>query len=140
VAIDAPDMALFLLAHELFHVLSRDDFKLRDDMHALLGFRAFKGFEYPPTLEGRRLSNPDSFDYGAALTVQTLGGAANVVPIFQVRVPLEEAIHLPDVFAELGVDLLAVDIDTAQPMRDANGNAVRWIRQYQLGVADAPQF
>ena len=74
------------------------------------------------------------------LTVQTLGGAANVVPIFQVRVPLEEAIHLPDVFAELGVDLLAVDIDTAQPMRDANGNAVRWIRQYQLGVADAPQF
>jgi hypothetical protein len=123
-AVDAPDVAFFLLAHELFHVLSREDPKLRDDMHALLGFTRIHNFEYPAELEERRLSNPDSFDYGAALTVQTGTGNADVVPIFQVRVPLEEAIQLPDVFAALGIDLVAVDVSTGDAVRDGNGEVV----------------
>ena len=55
--------AYFLLAHEVFHVLSRTDPLLRDDLYALLGFRTVDGFEYPAELEERRVSNPDSFEY-----------------------------------------------------------------------------
>ena len=39
--------AYFLLAHETFHVLSRTDSHLRDDLYALLGFKTVDGFEYP---------------------------------------------------------------------------------------------
>lgn len=123
-AVDAPDIAFFLLAHELFHALSREDSKLRDDMHALLGFTSFRNFDYPAEFEGRRLSNPDSFDYGAALTVQTDNGSADVVPIIQVRVPLGEAIQLPDLFAAVGIDLVAVDVSTGEAIRDGNGDVV----------------
>jgi hypothetical protein len=127
-AIDVPDIGFFLLAHELFHALSREDSSLRDDTHALLGFIPFQGFSYPAEFESRRLSNPDSFDYGGALTVQTATGSAQVVPIIQVRVPLEEAIRLegPDLFTEVGIDLLAVDITTGDVSRDANGNVVKY--------------
>jgi len=123
-AIDHPNSSFFFLAHELFHVLSRDDSKLRDDMHALLGFATFRHFDYPSELEPFRVSNPDSFDYGAGLTVQTATGTANVVPIFQVPLPLKDAILLPDVFAVLEVDLVAVDIETGGPILDGNGKAV----------------
>jgi hypothetical protein len=125
-AIDFPDVAFFLLAHELFHVLSREDPKLRDDMHALLGFARFEGFTYPAEFEGRRLSNPDSFDHSHALTVQTATQSVDVVPIIQMRVPLEEAIQLPDIFAEVGIDLLAVDISTGVVVRDGNGDVVKY--------------
>ena len=54
--------AYFLLAHETFHILSRMDSQLRDDLYALLGFETVYGFEYPAELEERRISNPDAFE------------------------------------------------------------------------------
>jgi hypothetical protein len=48
----------FLLAHELFHLLSLEYPARRDELYALLEFRRFAGFEYPAELEDRRLSNP----------------------------------------------------------------------------------
>jgi hypothetical protein len=69
--------------------------------------------KYPAEFEGRRLSNPAFYNYGAALTAQTATGTADVVPIVQVRILLEDAIQLPDVFADVGIDLVAVDIVTA---------------------------
>ena len=46
-----PRRAYFLLAHEVFHVLSRTDPVLRDDLYALLGFKNVDGFEYPAELQ-----------------------------------------------------------------------------------------
>jgi hypothetical protein len=121
-ATEAPDVAFFLLAHELFHVLSRFDTKLRDDMHALLGFMPFHGFRYPLELEPYRLSNPDSFDYGGALVVRTSTGSATVVPLIQSQLALEDAIRLPIVFDAVVIDLVAVDTTTGAVLRDANGD------------------
>jgi len=118
---DDPRSDFFLLAHELFHVLSREDPALRDDLYALLGFERFAGFAYPPELEGRRLSNPDAFRYEHALTVQTTSGPASVVPVNQSTAPLEEVIQLPDIFGVLDIVLLPIDRSTGEVQRDGGG-------------------
>jgi hypothetical protein len=41
----------FLLAHELFHILSRENPAQRHALYALLGFERFANFEYPAELE-----------------------------------------------------------------------------------------
>ncbi len=120
----SPRDALFLLAHELFHVLSRNDPELRDRTYALLGAHRFAGIALPSELEERVLSNPDAYTYEHAVTVQTPSGPVDVVPVNQVLVPLAEAIALPSVFAALDVSLVAVHVDTSEVVRDINGELV----------------
>jgi hypothetical protein len=124
-----PRRAFFLLAHELFHVLSRTDPNLRDDLYALLGFRTVDEFEYPAELEERRVSNPDSFEYLHAVTVQSGSQSVDVIPVFQSLLPLNEVIQLPNFFDALDIVLLSVDPDTGEALRDGNGNLIK----YNLG-------
>ena len=98
--------AYFLLAHEMFHVLSRTDPHLRDDLYALLGFRTVDGFEYPAELEERRVSNPDSFEYLHTVTVQSGSQSVDVIPVFQSLLPLNEVIQLPNFFDALDIVLV----------------------------------
>jgi hypothetical protein len=121
-----PRRAYFLLAHELFHVLSRTDPLLRDDLYALLGFKTVDGFEYPAELEDRRLSNPDAFAYVHALTVQSGSKSVDVMPVVQSLLPLNEAIELPNFFDALDIVLLAVDAETGEALRDGNGDLIKY--------------
>ena len=121
-----PRLAYFLLAHELFHVLSRRDPHLRDDLYALLGFRTVGGFEYPAELEERRVSNPDSFEYLHIVTVQAGSESVDVLPVIQSLLPLNEVILLPDFFAALDIVLLAVDPSSGEALRDGNGDLIKY--------------
>ena len=125
-AMTNPRSAYFLLAHEMFHILSRADSRLRDDLYALLGFNLVKRFEYPAELEERRVSNPDAFEYLHFIRVQSFGGTADVLPVNQSLVPLHEAIQLPNFVAALDIVLLAVDASTGAVLRDANGNLIKY--------------
>ena len=121
-----PRRAYFLLAHELFHVLSRADSRRRDDLYALLGFKRVNGFEYPAELEDRRVSNPDSFEYRHILTVQTASERVDVMPVIQSLLPLDEVIQLPNFFDALDIVLLSVDAGTGEALRDGNGNLIKY--------------
>ena len=121
-----PRNAFFLLAHELFHALSRNDSDLRDKTYALLGANRFDEIEFPAELEERRLSNPDAHTYEHAVTVQTASGNADVVPVIQSLVPLEEAILLPNFFDALDIILLAVDTRTSRVLRNSNGTLISY--------------
>ena len=118
--------AYFLLAHEVFHVLSRADSRRRDDLYALLGFKRVDGFGYPAELEDRRLSNPDAFEYRHTLSVQSESGAVDVMPVIQSLLPLEEAIQLPNFFDALDIVLLSVDAGTGEALRDGSGDLIRY--------------
>ena len=118
--------AYFLLAHEVFHVLSRADSRRRDDLYALLGFKRVDGFGYPAELEGRRLSNPDAFEYRHTLSVQSESGAVDVMPVIQSLLPLEEAIQLQNFFDALDIVLLSVDAGTGEALRDGSGDLVKY--------------
>jgi hypothetical protein len=118
----------FLLAHELFHILSRENPAQRHALYALLGFERFANFEYPAELEARRLSNPDAYGYEHALAVQTPDGPRDVVPVIQSRISLEEVLLLPPpaVFGALDIVLLPVDIGTGDVLRDGSGEPIRY--------------
>jgi hypothetical protein len=118
--------AYFLLAHEVFHVLSRADPLLRDDLYALLGFKTVEGFEYPAELEDRRLSNPDAFEYLHTVTVQSGTVSVDVMPVIQSLLPLDEVIQLPNFFDALDIVLLAVDAGTGEALRDSNGDLIKF--------------
>ena len=118
--------AYFLLAHEVFHVLSRADPLLRDDLYALLGFKTVDGFEYPVELEDRRLSNPDAFEYLHTLTVQSGSENVDVMPVIQSLLPLNEVIQLPNFFDALDIVLLSVDPGTGEALRDGNGDLIKY--------------
>ena len=121
-----PRRAYFLLAHEVFHVLSRADSRLRDDLYALLGFKTVEGFEYPAELEERRISNPDAFEYLHTLTVQSGSESVDVLPVIQSTLPLHEVIQLPNFFDALDIVLLAVDPSTGAALRDSNGDLIKY--------------
>ena len=118
--------AYFLLAHEVFHVLSRTDSLLRDDLYALLGFKTVDGFEYPAELEDRRVSNPDAFEYLHTLTVQSGSESVDVMPVIQSLLPLNEVIQLPNFFDALDIVLLSVDAGTGEALRDGNGDLIKY--------------
>ena len=61
-----------LLAHELFHVLTRNNPEFRRDMYKLIGFTVTdEELAYPADLADRRISNPDvnRFDSYATFTI-----------------------------------------------------------------------
>jgi hypothetical protein len=117
--------AFFLLAHETFHLLTRQDPRLRDELYALLGFERIKRFQYPAELEERRLSNPDAFDYLHTLTVKSGSESVDVLPINQSLLSLAEAIQNPNPLAGLQIVLLGIDRSTGEVRRDADGNLLK---------------
>lgn len=67
-----PEKVKHLLAHELFHVLTRNNPEFRKDMYGLIGFTVTpEELAYPADLADRRISNPDvnRFDSYATFTV-----------------------------------------------------------------------
>jgi hypothetical protein len=48
------------IAHELFHVLSRNAPELRDELYAVIGFRPCGEVPFPPALVSRRITDPDA--------------------------------------------------------------------------------
>lgn len=48
------------IAHELFHVLSRNAPELRDKLYAVIGFQPCGEIEFPPPLASRKLTDPDA--------------------------------------------------------------------------------
>lgn len=49
-----------ILLHELFHILSRQNPKLRDNLYALIGFHRSGAVALPPDYAARKLTNPDA--------------------------------------------------------------------------------
>lgn len=83
-----------LIAHEMFHVASRHDPKIRDPLYANLGFRRVPSVAYPKEIAQRRITNPDaiSFEHAIAVKRKADGGTLDVVALFYSKKPLAEAI------------------------------------------------
>ena len=70
-----------ILAHELFHVLSRANPELRDKLYAVIGFQPCGEIPFPAELVSRKLTNPDAPKNDHCIRVQTSQGAVWAVPI-----------------------------------------------------------
>jgi hypothetical protein len=75
------------IAHEVFHVLSRElamsDPKRRHLLYALLGFEPLDGrIALPREILDKQLTNPDAFESKYAVTVSYRGKEVRVFPVF----------------------------------------------------------
>jgi len=69
------------LTHELFHVMSRHDAKLRAKLYATIGFSPINSIEYPEGLRSRRITNPDGVQSGWCINVTNRNQSLPVVPV-----------------------------------------------------------
>jgi hypothetical protein len=73
-----------LLAHELFHVASRQDRAWRETMYAVVGFRPLPDVVLPSALQARRITNPDAPRLDSAIRVTVAErGPVWVMPLLQ---------------------------------------------------------
>ncbi len=100
-----------LLAHELFHIISRRDQRLRDELYEVIGFRHCPPFEFPRPLKDRRITNPDSPISEHCISVKAGGKKLLVVPILYSPVAKYEKAHGEELFDYLQVAFLAVARD-----------------------------
>ena len=63
-----------LMAHELFHVLSRNDGALRQRLYQIIGFEVCDPIDLPPSLAPRRITNPDAPLIDCTIELKTADG------------------------------------------------------------------
>jgi len=82
VELDAPAEKLQMtICHELFHVLSRANPSLRDELYSTIGFVKCDEVPFPPALRSRKLTNPDAPGNDHCIRVQVDGQNRWAVPI-----------------------------------------------------------
>jgi len=106
----APDPVLErLLTHELFHILSRNNRKLRDSLYSIVGFRFCGEVAYPKELAARKLTNPDAPVIEHFITVTAQGKPTPVVPILFSKEDNYDLRKGGEFFAYLTFNLLVVE-------------------------------
>lgn len=70
-----------LLAHELFHIVSRHDPKLRARLYAVIGFEACEPIVAPAALRDRKLTNPDAPIWDNVIGLDVAGRQVTATPI-----------------------------------------------------------
>ncbi|MEX0959222.1 MAG: hypothetical protein WDZ63_08035 [Burkholderiales bacterium] len=80
-----------LLAHELFHVMTRHDAQFRARAYAIVGFRVIDEIALPESLATRRFTNPDAPVDDVAVDVSVNGETRTVAPVMLSRKPVYDA-------------------------------------------------
>ncbi len=76
-----PEALERLLAHELFHILSRQDPNRQRRLYAIVGFQPCGEIELPPSLRDRKITNPDAPLLNYVIELQVEGQAKLAIPV-----------------------------------------------------------
>jgi hypothetical protein len=98
-----------ILAHEVFHVLSRSNPALRDRLYAAIGFEPCGEVRHPAALADRRITNPDAPINAHAIGISVDGERVHGVPILFSTSPTYDAERGGEFFAYLKFELLLVE-------------------------------
>jgi hypothetical protein len=86
--LETPDSVLvYVMSHEVFHVLSRNDPALREALYNAIGFRPCASVEVPPAMARLRVTNPDAPVSRHAIRVRVRGEPAEALPYLMFRSP-----------------------------------------------------
>lgn len=97
-----------ILAHELFHVLSRYNPQLRDKLYEVIGFQPCGEIPFPTDLASRKLTNPDAPKNDHCIRLQARGSAIWAIPVLFSRIPRYDAAQGGPFFRYLDFKLLVV--------------------------------
>ena len=97
-----------LIAHELFHVISRHDPELRKRLYQIVGFHPINEIAPPGNLRTRKITNPDGVRNGWMITVTNNGSVISTVPILYSSTDRYDVQKRGEFFNYLVFKLLAV--------------------------------
>lgn len=95
--------------HEIFHILSRANPALREQLYAIVGFYACPELAYPPSLAHRKMTNPDTPVLAHCITIQSQWGPYPMIPITYAKKPFSASAGA-DFKTYLEFKLLGVEI------------------------------
>jgi len=61
------------IAHELFHILARNNPKFREEMYQIIGFKLIDDVAYPESLRAYRITNPDAPQVDSYISINVDG-------------------------------------------------------------------
>ena len=99
------------IAHELFHIISRSNPKLRENSYTVIGFEPCNEIEFPAVLKSRKITNPDAPKNDHYITVTMNGNKVSAVPILFSRTPKYDVKSGGEFFDYLEFKLLIVKRD-----------------------------
>lgn len=121
-ATGSPEALQALLAHELFHILSRNDPDLRDAIYAVFGFRPRPRVDLPEPFLSRRITNPDAPQIGHSIEVRVGGRVLEVAPVLYSSAARFNPAEADSFFHYLTFKLMAVGlVDGAWAPLKTNG-------------------
>lgn len=106
-----------ILSHELFHIISRHNKQLRDQLYETIGFKKCPHFKFPGTLEHRKITNPDSPMNDHCILVKAGKQNLWVTPILYSNMEKYSKAHSEYFFDYLQVAFLAVARDNGKGRR-----------------------
>lgn len=125
-----------VLPHELFHVFSSHNAKLRPALYGVLGFTPCAPVKLPGTLAKKRITNPDAPGLDFAIQVKRGESKVPAVPVLVSRSERYDTRRGGEFFEYLELRLLVLEKkgEALEPALDAAGEPVL------LALADAPDY
>lgn len=138
--ISIPGMLDGTIAHELFHILSRNNPEFRQQIYAVLGFTIAQEPEFSPEIRSILASNPDveAFDSYAMFDIN--GQMTKCAVVTLLKSPYSEGAYLVDNFSTGIVPYDAPDtyytIDQVSNFWDVFGQNSNYVIAAEEGIAD----
>jgi len=98
-----------LIAHELFHILSRQNPELREKLYRIIGFEKCNEIELPPELKRRKITNPDAPRNDHFIRLQIDNRECLAVPILLSTAEIYDTKRGGEFFAYLQFQFLVVE-------------------------------
>ena len=102
-----------LFYHELFHILSRSNPKLRDELYRTIGYEKCGPVSLPDDMMPRRISNPDAPVVEHCIRVSQDGESHWCAPVLFSRTPKYDPKTGSSFFRDLQFRLMAIDRNTS---------------------------
>ena len=96
------------IAHELFHILTRENPALREKLYQSIGFTKCDEVEFPSELKSRKITNPDAPRNDHAIRVGIRGEEVRAVPILFSKAAKYDVNHGGEFFNYLQLSFLQV--------------------------------
>jgi hypothetical protein len=100
-----------IVAHELFHIISRYDARLREDLYRDIGFKKCDEVSLSPRLRRREFTNPDAPRKDHYIEVVNGREAVKVVPVLLAKTDKYDLARGGEFFDQIDLRFLVLDSD-----------------------------
>ncbi len=104
-----------LICHELFHVLSRQNPELREELYGIIGFVRCDDLEFPHELAARKITNPDGPRNDHFIWLKIEGQRRAAIPVLFSKTENYDVARGGEFFEYLDFQFLIVEMEATSP-------------------------